>query len=213
MRGTFVVVEGIDGAGKSTLVRALGAVAGLVLSREPTHGPHGTALREAFAAGRRLPALEERRLVEADRREHVADVIGPALSRGDMVLCDRSYYSTAAYQGIDAEDARLIVRENERFAPRPDVVLFLDIPPVFALARIQARATAPTAPETYDSLRDIAQRYEAVWSDQELMRGIRFVRLDARTSPGEILLEARRHLRRTSTTPTAVAPAALATSP
>ena len=192
MTGKLVVVEGIDGSGKSTLVRALRDVMDAVVTREPTAGPHGTALRDAFAAGIRLPAAEERRLFEMDRREHLAGVVLPALAQGRCVVVDRSYYSTAAYQGRDGEDARAIVAANEQFAPRPDVLIYLDLPPAFALARIQARAAAPTAPETYDNLRACSQRYEAMWADSDLLRGLTFLRLDAREPP-EALVEAVRH--------------------
>lgn len=194
MTGKLVVVEGIDGSGKSTMVRDLALGPGFVATREPTTGPHGTALRMAFAAGVRLPLEEERRLFELDRREHLASVIGPALSRGDTVVCDRSYYSTAAYQGTDSGDARRIVLENEAFAPRPDVVIYLELAPAFALARIQARGVAPTAPETYEALRDCAARYECIWADPQLMCGVRLIRIDARASQSEILALARRCL-------------------
>jgi dTMP kinase len=191
LSGTLVVVEGIDGSGKSTLVREIASETGFVLTREPTSGPHGTHLREAFAAGIRLPVEEERRLFELDRRAHVARVLGPALARGDCVICDRSYYSTAAYQGGDPDDVRRVVRENEAFAPRPDAVLFLDLDPDIALAGILARGEAPTAPETYVALRDCAAGYEAIWADEELMRGVSLVRLDARMPMNEIAETAR----------------------
>lgn len=183
----YCVVEGIDGSGKSTLVRALAKQLGLVATREPTLGPYGQALRQAFSQGRRLSPEDERSLVEADRCEHVRTFLNPAMARGESVISDRCYYSTAAYQGISPEDARAIVRENEVFAPRPDVVLYLDLPPAFALARIQARSEVPAAPETYDTLRACALRYEAVWADTDLMRGVRFVRLDARASVDSVL--------------------------
>lgn len=183
----YCVVEGIDGSGKSTLVRALAQQLGLVATREPTQGPHSQALRQAFAHGRRLSPEDERSLVEADRCEHIRTFLNPALARGVSVISDRSYYSTAAYQGISPEDARTIVRENEVFAPRPDVVLYLDLPPAFALARIQSRSEAPAAPETYDTLQACASRYEAVWADADLMTGVRFVRLDARASVNAVL--------------------------
>lgn len=195
MTGKLVVVEGIDGSGKSTLVRALLGVVDALVTREPTNGPHGTALREAFAAGIRLPAAEERRLFECDRREHLAAVVEPALASGRCVVIDRSYYSTAAYQGRDGEDARAIVLANEQFAPRPDVLVYLDLPPAFALARIQARAAAPTAPETYDNLRACSQRYEAMWADPELLRGVTFLRLDAREPPEHLVDAVRQCIR------------------
>jgi dTMP kinase len=191
MRGKLIVVEGIDGAGKSTLIRALSEHTSIILTREPTNGPHGAAVRRAFAEGRRLAPERERELVEADRREHVDQVIAPALANGTDILSDRYYYSTAAYQGRCEAEARSIVHDNEAFAPRPDVVLYLDVPAVFALARIQARRAAPTAPETYEGLLACSTRYEAIWADPSLMRGVTFVRLDARERPETIAAAAR----------------------
>ncbi|AVQ00279.1 dTMP kinase (plasmid) [Ahniella affigens] len=192
MTGRLVVVEGIDGSGKTELIRALGNLPRSLFTREPTLGPYGKALREAFGRGERLSREAERALIEADRRQHVELVISPALARGEIVVCDRSFYSTAAYQGLSVEDARSIVRDNMQFAPRPDVLVFLDLPPVFALARIQARGEKPTAPESYETLVACAARYESVWADPELMRGITFIRIDAREPLDIVTAAARR---------------------
>src|SRR5262245_42547095 len=94
--GILIVVEGIDGAGKSTQVRriaeALRAVGETVVqSREPTDGPWGRKIRESAVSGRMSLADELHAFVE-DRREHVAGVIRPALDRGEIVVLDRYYY-------------------------------------------------------------------------------------------------------------------------
>jgi len=180
-----MVVVGIDGCGKSTLVRRLGTSPGIVVSREPTDGPHGRAIRAAFASGKRLPPTEERAQFQADRQAHVDAIIRPAIARGQTVLLDRYYYCTAAYQGTDATDAVAIVRDNECFAPRPQVVVFLQLPAAFTMARLQERG-ALTAPEKYETLREVAERYEALWSTPALMDGIQVVCIDARQSPEAI---------------------------
>src|SRR5207253_402183 len=101
--GILIAIEGIDGAGKTTqvarLCKALEAVGETVVrSKEPTNGPHGRRVRESAQNGR-LDPHEELATFLDDRREHVATVIGPALGRGEIVILDRYFYSTIAYQG------------------------------------------------------------------------------------------------------------------
>jgi dTMP kinase len=142
-RGLFIVFEGIDGAGKSTqaqrLVETLTQRGVPVLyTREPTDGPHGRALRASAATGR-LPPAEELALFIADRRSHVNEEIEPALARGVTVVLDRYYLSTAAYQGARGLDPQAILRENEAFAPAPDVCFLFDIDPAVGVGRVRGR--------------------------------------------------------------------------
>jgi dTMP kinase len=104
--------EGIDGSGKSTLARVLATALGATLTSEPTRGPHGTALRQAFAAGKRLSLTEERRLFELDRRDHMTTVVRPQLAQGACLVSDRTYFSSAAYQGASVEDGRSLPRRR-----------------------------------------------------------------------------------------------------
>jgi dTMP kinase len=142
-RELLVVVEGIDGSGKSTLVARLAehcAKQGLecVATREPTNGKWGSLLRQS-ARGSRLPLAEELELFMKDRAEHVEQVIGPALAAGKIVILDRYYFSTAAYQGARGGDPEAILEANERFAPVPDLVLLLDVSPRVGGGRINHR--------------------------------------------------------------------------
>jgi dTMP kinase len=140
--GFFVVLEGIDGAGKSLqaarLADALRARGERVLAtREPTDGPHGRRYR-AWARGEceASPAAVLELFVE-DRREHVADVIAPALAAGEIVICDRYVASTRAYQsaaGVDPGDIERALATCP--APDPDLTLWLRLPIVAALARL-----------------------------------------------------------------------------
>ena len=104
-RGVLLALEGIDGCGKSTQAELLAAALrerGLevVLTCEPTDSPLGQQIREYFQGpDRYLSPKEELNLFMADRREHVAEVIDPALAEGKIVICDRYYYSSVAYQG------------------------------------------------------------------------------------------------------------------
>jgi len=142
-RGVLVVFEGIDGAGKSTQVKRLterlrdqGFV--VRVDREPTDGPHGRRLRASATSGRLSPA-EELELFIADRRDHVTDFILPGLDAGEVVILDRYYFSNAAYQGSRGLDWEEIIRRNEQFAPPPDLLLWLDLPPELSGDRIHGR--------------------------------------------------------------------------
>ncbi len=140
------MLEGIDGAGKSTQLARLAeriAASGRRVVRlvEPTDGPHGRQIRERARHGPPLAPREELELFLADRRENVRDNVLPALERGDVVVQDRYYLSTAAYQaarpelGLAPED---VVRLHE-WAPVPDLVLLLDLPVDEGLGRVGRR--------------------------------------------------------------------------
>lgn len=183
--GLLVVLEGIDGTGKSTLSRALAEALTLrgesvVLSREPTDGPHGRRLRESATKGRLSPD-EELATFIADRREHVAKLILPSLASGKVVILDRYYFSTAAYQGSRGLDWRRILALNEDFAPEPDVLLILELDPKLSLGRIQGRGDQANEFERLDNL----QKVDAVFRSLD-RPGL--VRLDA-TLPREVLAE------------------------
>jgi dTMP kinase len=157
--GFLLVLEGIDGAGKSTLQRGLAAWCreqGLTVQtgREPTDGPHGRALRESARAGRH-DAEAELELFLKDRREHVETMIQPALSRGEVVILDRYYFSTAAYQGARGLPVDAIIAANEAFAPVPDLVLLLDLDPSNGRERIGSRGASPDAFEGRDYLAEV----------------------------------------------------------
>jgi dTMP kinase len=145
--GLFVVLEGIDGSGKTTQAKLLAAWlrtrCGEVLETfEPTHGPHGLRYRAwARGGGDEKPEEVLRWFVE-DRREHVARVIGPALARGAAVICDRYAASTRAYQAAQGLDRALVDRTLESGSlPEPDVTLWLRVPVAVAVERLGAAAT------------------------------------------------------------------------
>jgi len=142
--GRLIVLEGIDGSGKSTqagrLVERLGE-RGLeaILLREPSDGPWGRKIREKAASRDSLTPEEELELFVKDRRENVERKIRPALDRGRIVVLDRYYFSTMAYQGAKGIDPVEIRRINEAFAVIPDLVIVLDIPADDGLERIAGR--------------------------------------------------------------------------
>jgi dTMP kinase len=161
--GLLIAIEGIDGAGKTTLAASLaGYLTGeralqVVASKEPTHGPHGTALRNTAASGR-LSAAEELELLLADRRQHVEELIAPALAAGQAVLLDRYYYSNMAYQGAAGLDPDTI-RARNAFAPEPDLLLLLDLPVATGLARIAVRGDTANAFETESTLEAVRRLF------------------------------------------------------
>ncbi|HTR37491.1 MAG TPA: dTMP kinase [Bryobacteraceae bacterium] len=139
-RSLFIVFEGIDGAGKSTQVRLLKEAlerAGEqpVVSREPTDGPWGRMLRESAATGR-MSLEEELHAFIEDRKEHVAGVLRPALEAGKIVILDRYFYSTIAYQGARGADVAEVRARMVAQFPIPDAVFILDAEPQVGVHRI-----------------------------------------------------------------------------
>lgn len=155
--GKLIVFDGIDGSGKSTQVSLLTKALQqrnlpVIASSEPTKGPWGMQLRKT-ASSQRLSAQEELDLLLADRREHVKNLIGPALQKGMWVILDRYYFSTIAYQGSRGIDPQSIRQLNEDFAPIPDVLFLMKITTQTALHRIAQRDIAgPNAFEKQESL-------------------------------------------------------------
>ncbi|MEM9452664.1 MAG: dTMP kinase [Myxococcota bacterium] len=141
-RGVLLAMEGIDGAGKTTQIRLLEqrlTTCGVphVVTKEPTDGFWGSKIRES-AQTRRMTIDEELAAFINDRREHVQKVIAPALQEGKIVLIDRYYFSTVAYQGARGMNPEEILEKNS-FAPSPDVLVILDVDPATGLRRIRER--------------------------------------------------------------------------
>lgn len=159
--GILIVVEGIDGAGKTTQVQLLGdglrkAGEEPVVSKEPTNGRWGKKLRESAQNGR-LPLAKELDAFIKDRRDHAKNTILPALSADKIIILDRYFYSNIAYQSIRGADREELRVRMEEF-PRPDVVFLLDADPVVTLARIaNGRQEEPNEFERHDDLRAVRE--------------------------------------------------------
>ncbi|HSH14228.1 MAG TPA: dTMP kinase [Desulfurivibrionaceae bacterium] len=141
-RGLLIAFEGIDGTGKSSQIIMLAATLEqmgyqVVITREPTDGRYGRRIRSLFSNRARFTPAKELELFMADRREHVREVIEPALCSGRIVLTDRYYLSTAAYQGAAGQDPEAIIAANETFAPVPDLVVLLTLTPAQSIHRIR----------------------------------------------------------------------------
>jgi dTMP kinase len=147
MRGRFITFEGVDGAGKSSHIEAVAALlrargATVTATREPGGTAVGERLRELLLdPACRIAGETEAMLMFAARREHLIEVIVPALERGDWVICDRFSDATFAYQGggQGVDWARLLELERWVHAGvQPDLTLFFDLPLAEARARLGA---------------------------------------------------------------------------
>lgn len=155
--GFLIAIEGIDGGGKSTLVdsvaQSLQAMKlHVIRTKEPTTGYWGRMLRDSASTGR-LSLEEEVEAFIKDRKEHVKTVINPALRAGHIVLVDRYYFSTMAYQGARGMNPDVLMRRNELFAPEPDLLVVIDIDPELGLERIKTRGGTANHFEKLESLR------------------------------------------------------------
>ena len=152
IRGRFITLEGIEGAGKSSLQRRLAEALGgagrrICATREPGGTPLAEDIRELVLERRSeaMPASAEVLLMFAARAAHVENLIRPALARGEWVLCDRFTDATRAYQGggrgFDLSDIETLAQiAHPRLAP--DLTLLLDLPPELGLARAKSRQDA-----------------------------------------------------------------------
>lgn len=142
-RGVFVVLEGGDGSGKSTQVALL--VARLrqsgrevVATREPGGTDVGAQMRALILGGGTIDPATEALLIAADRAEHVAQVVRPALKRGAVVVSDRHVPSSLAYQGVARGLGVDEIAKLSRWATQglePDLVVVLDVPAEDAAGR------------------------------------------------------------------------------
>jgi dTMP kinase len=145
--GRLIAFEGLDGCGKSTQIERLATAlrregVDVVETREPTDGPHGRRIRAAARSGEVVTAEQELAWFVADRRDHVAEVIAPALAAGRTVLSDRYFLSSVAYQGARGCDPAAILADSEAEFPLPQLALLLEIDAAAGLARVRSRGRA-----------------------------------------------------------------------
>jgi len=190
-RGLFISFEGIDGAGKSTHIEAVAALwrqAGraVVLTREPG----GTVLSEklrALVLHEPMDALTEALLMFAARREHLLQVIEPALARGDVVLCDRFTDATFAYQGggrgfewaVLGQLEAMVQTVGPGLLRQPGLTLWFDLDPAIAAQRL-AQARVPDKFESQPS--DFFAAVRDGYARRAAEMPQRFVRIDASQS-------------------------------
>lgn len=199
-RGRFITFEGIDGAGKSTHLAwaqqfLLGRGIKLIVTREPGGTPVGEQLRELLlGSDQPLHAETEVLLVFASRRQHVEEVIQPALHRGDWVLCDRFTDASFAYQGggRGVPKGKLEVLETWTHPHlQPDLTLFFDVSAEVGRERV-ARIKSPDRFERENA--DFFSRVRDAYLDRMRAAPQRIVRIDGGRSIPEIQKEVEERL-------------------
>lgn len=151
LAAVFITFEGIEAAGKSTLIAALNddlraRGENVLVTREPGGTPLGSRIREICRdPANAIDPLAEALLMSADRAHHVATVIAPAARAGVTILCDRYFDATIAYQGFGRGlDIEMLLELSLVATSRitPDLTLLLDIPAELSQARVRARGAA-----------------------------------------------------------------------
>ena len=182
----LINLEGIDGCGKSTQSQLLMDEfekndEKTILLKEPTNGKYGRKLWEMLSGKIEATTEEILELFVMDRKEHVDQKINPALNEGKIVLMDRYYYSTMAYQAAAGIDVKRIRKDN-KFAPKPDIVLIFDLPADLAMKRVRGHSVADVF-EKEEHLEKVRKAYLNL-EDDPLVRII-----DATRTPEEIFDE------------------------
>ncbi len=190
-KGLFISFEGIDGAGKSSHIESLAQAfrdAGRVvtLTREPGGTPLAEKLRELLLHDSMDP-LTEALLAFAGRRDHLRNVIEPALARGEVVLCDRFTDATFAYQGAGRGfDLQVLsyleklvqtgLAEDTQLLRNPDVTIWFDVPPKVAAERL----AAARAPDRFEAQPEVFfERVAQGYADRAAADPSRFARIDS----------------------------------
>jgi len=173
--GILIAVEGIDGAGKTTQVQLLRnalEIAGedVVVSREPTDGQWGRQIRESAQNGRMEADRELHAFIE-DRKEHISHTIAPALAKNQIVILDRYFYSTIAYQGARGNSKEDLLSNMKVLAPIPDLAFVLDVEPAVAISRIaNDRGDIPNEFERFDYLVDVREVFQWLAASEKEVR-------------------------------------------
>ena len=141
-RGTFITIEGVEGAGKTTQAKRLAVALGpdVVLTREPGGTDVAERIRDIFLTSDGITPLTELLLLAAARAQHVNELIRPALAANKIVICDRFTDATVAYQGYRGGIDLELIHHLNRVATgglTPDITFILDLPPEIGLQRQQ----------------------------------------------------------------------------
>ena len=162
-KGIFIVIEGLDGSGKTTqakfLAKKLEKTYKVVLTAEPSLGKIGSFIREdCLYEDKRLPTEAEALLFAADRIEHMHNEVKPALEDGKIVICDRYIYSSLAYQGSAGLSLDWIKTINAR-ALQPDFSIFIDVAPEKVIERLRRKKSVMETLEIQQRVREVYLKY------------------------------------------------------
>ncbi len=162
-KGAFIVIEGLDGSGKTTqaklLVSKLKKSRAAVYTAEPSLGKIGKFIRNRILYSEpRPPTTVEALLFAADRIEHIRNEVMPALENGCLVISDRYIYSSLAYQGSAGLSLEWIQTIN-KYAMKPDLALFVDVNPETVLRRLKRKKSVMENFETQRKVRDVYLKY------------------------------------------------------
>jgi dTMP kinase len=188
-RRLFITLEGGEGSGKTTLASTLAAKLeerghSVCLTREPGGTELGRAVQGFLAGGQSPVPLAELLLFTADRAQHVAEVIVPALESGRVTVCDRFLDSTVAYQGYGRGFDSLLIRKLNEAATgglKPDLTLLLDVPPEVGLAR-EGEQTDVTGRESLEFHERVREGFLSLAREEPE----RFVIIDATMAKDEV---------------------------
>jgi dTMP kinase len=162
-KGIFLVIEGLDGSGKTTqatlLAQKLSKTYKVLLTAEPSKGKIGSFIRDCCLYEQtRLPTEAEALLFAADRIEHMQKELKPALEEGKLVICDRYVYSSLAYQGSAGLSLDWIKTINAR-ALQPDFSIFIDVPPEKVIERLKRKKSVMETLETQRKVQEVYLKY------------------------------------------------------
>jgi len=170
--GKFIVFEGLDGSGQSTQVSLLrdfliGNGYQVVATKEPTPDSEaGKKIRQILDEKIKIDPGTLQELFAQDRKEHLANVIEPALKEGKFVISDRYFFSSFAFGASDGLDLEWLIKLNANFL-LPDQTFILNVGPEICLARIDKRGTARTLFEKQEKMAKIIKNYELLPSKFE----------------------------------------------
>ncbi len=194
--GRFFVIEGIDGSGKSTFARSLAEFIQaqgrpVLLTREPGATELGKVLRSLVQESKSsIDPYAELLLFTADRAQHMAQVVRPALGRGQIVITDRFKYSSLAYQGYGRDlDKSFIECINDKVTRdvQPDLVFYCKIDPQIAIARCINRNEKQTRFEAEGQLfmQKVSDGFDTIFENMPNV-----VTIDAHASQEKMLSQA-----------------------
>ncbi|MDO8486338.1 MAG: dTMP kinase [Candidatus Staskawiczbacteria bacterium] len=163
--GKFIVVEGLDGSGKSAQVELLidylkNIGKDVIVTKEPTiESEAGQKIKQALKKEIKIDPLELQSLYVQDRKEHLENKVVPALKNGKFVVSSRYAFSTFAYGGSDGLDVDLLIKMNDQFL-LPDLTIVVDVAPESCVERIESRGKPKELFEKIEKLTKVNEFYK-----------------------------------------------------